>query len=178
MKREEFRDLTAKEEVRAAEQPQTRTKYEKMAYRLLPPSLKAVAEKNPEVAFYSHAAYYPDLFFYEDKFLVEIDGFSHIDRKNQDKHRNWFFANNGYSTIRIRNHQVCNKILFWTKLEIGLLRMPKEKRTARIECAIRELDEIINTELIKETMVEDYDEEWFKGNAHESDYHPYLFYNI
>ena len=178
MKREEFRNLTAKEEVRAAEQPQMRSRYEKMAYRLLPPSLKDVVEKNPEVAFHSHAAYLPDLFFYEDKFFVEIDGFSHVDRKNQDKHRNLFFAHNGYSTIRIKNHQVSYKIWFWLRLENGLLRMPKEKRTARVKCAIRELDDLINSELLEETMVKDYDEEWFKGNADERDYHPYLFYNI
>ena len=88
MRKTEFRALTAEEQLRAAEQPKKRTRYKKAAYRLLPMSMKMVVEINSPAPFVGHKAFYPDLFFHADKFLIEIDGESHWERGRQDRHRN------------------------------------------------------------------------------------------
>lgn len=179
MKTTEFRALTAEELVRAAEQPKQRTKYEKAAYRLLPKSMKMVAEINPPTAFKGHKAFYPDLLFHEDKFLIEIDGEIHWERGRQDRHRNKVFEEFGYTTIRIKNKYVCNNVLFWSHLIHGLCNIPKEKRSVKIAQYIKDLNELIEKEMLSWTQIDDdYEENWFVHNYDQMDFRPYLFYNV
>ena len=67
-----YRDLTPIEVMKALEQEEKRTKYEKLAYRLLPKSMKEKVERNPAVAFVGRTAFFPDLFLREEKMCIFV----------------------------------------------------------------------------------------------------------
>ena len=93
-----YRDLTPIEVMKALEQEEKRTKYEKLAYRLLPKSMKEKVERNPAVAFVGRTAFFPDLFLREEKICIEIDGGYHHKRYFED----------------------CVDVVFWQRLLEGL----------------------------------------------------------
>lgn len=85
MRKNVLRPLTPKELELEKEQKQTRTDYEKRAYRLLPNSMKRCVQRNPAVGFWRHFAYYPDLFFPKERLCIEIDGCIHQIHKYEDE---------------------------------------------------------------------------------------------
>ncbi len=178
---EEFleRALTSEEEIRADEQPSKRSRCEKIAFRLLPDSMKSVVKKNPPVAFLKHKAFYPDLFFGDDKFLIEIDGEDHVKKFRQDIHRDNVFDSYGYFTIRIHNDHVSSKITFWTLVMTDLMKINNARKSSKIKQYISDLNNLIDNEMLNMTALDDdYDERWFQYNYDQVDFRPKLYFNI
>lgn len=148
-----FRDLTKLETKRASTQIDKRTKSEKVAYWLLPDCMKTNVERNPAIAFDDcRVAYFPDLFFREEKICVEIDGEYHKRRVEHDAHRDSVFAEHGYTTIRIYNEDTDVNVAFWQRLLEGMERI--EIREGQVENYIKELHEMINKEIYSWTEIE------------------------
>ena len=156
-----YRDLTSEEQKQAAEQFKNRTKSEKMAYHLLPKSMKENVERNPAVAFVGCNAYYPDLLLRKAKICIEIDGGYHCRRKWHDSKRDSVFEEHGFATIRIKNRDVLVNVAFWQRLLEGLERIKDSQ--PEIPHYINELQEMIDneirswSEIYSDTMT--YDEE-------------------
>lgn len=156
-----YRDLTAEEQKQAAEQFKNRTKSEKMAYHLLPESMKETVERNPAVAFVGCNAYYPDLFLRKAKICIEIDGGYHCRRKWYDSKRDSVFVEHGFTIIRIMNRDVYVNVAFWQRLLEGLERIKDSQ--PEIPLYIDELQQMIDneirswTDIYSDTMK--YDEE-------------------
>ena len=95
-----YRELTANEIEQAHEQKEKRTQSEKVAYRLLPWSMRQNVERNPPVAFVGcKSAFFPDLFLRNEKVCIEIDGGYHFKRERQDAHRDKMFREHGFVII-------------------------------------------------------------------------------
>lgn len=116
----EYRELTPKEKKRAADQKNKRTPSERVAYSLLPESMKKSAERNPPVAFKECVAYYPDLFFRKERIIIEIDGSSHFQTGESDKKKDEIFRERGFIVIRIENEDTDVNVSFWQQLIEGL----------------------------------------------------------
>jgi len=178
---EEFleRPLTVEELNRAAEQPVKRSRYEKMAYRLLPESMKRIVKKNQPVAFVGHKAFYPDLFFGGDKFLIEIDGVNHLSKFRQDKHRDRVFDLKGFFTIRIFTKHVRSRITFWTLLMTDLIKINKVRKSSKIKQYIDDLNNLINKEMLNMAVLDDdFDDSWCQFNYDQADFRPELYFNV
>ena len=119
-----YRELTANEVEQAHEQKEKRTQSEKVAYRLLPWSMRQNVERNPPVAFVEcKSAFFPDLFLRNEKVCIEIDGGYHCKRERQDAHRDKVFRKHGFIVIRIKNLDTCINVAFWERLLEGLTRI-------------------------------------------------------
>ena len=116
----EFRELKPFEQGYAADQKSTRTPSERVAYNLLPESMKKSAERNPAVAFKECVAYYPDLFFRKERICIELDGTSHYGKEDSDKMKDEVFEERGFIVIRIENEDTDVNVSFWQQLVKGL----------------------------------------------------------
>ena len=116
----EYRELTPKEQKSAADQKGKRTPSERVAYSLLPESMKKSAERNPPVAFKECVAYYPDLFFRKERICIELDGSSHYGKEQSDKEKDDVFEKRGFIVIRIKNEDTDVNVSFWQQLVKGL----------------------------------------------------------
>lgn len=114
MKKTERRPLTPEELRTEIKQKKQRTDYERRAYRWLPDGMKKYAERNPGVAFEGEDrfAYFPDIFFDEQRLLIEIDGGYHMGQTDEDEERDKFFRNHGYKTIHIKNADTMEELAF------------------------------------------------------------------
>ncbi len=142
------RPLTMLEIKRDVEQAINAPKEEAVAYNLLPEILKEHTERNVCVAFEGHKAFYPDLFLYDEKIVIEIDGGYHRGKMNEDKHRDDVFNEYGYHTIRIENNDTKKKLNFWFCLLVGLRGMKSDK--VSINKMITTLEKKISAERIIE----------------------------
>ena len=97
-----------------------RTQSEKVAYRLLPKSMRMNIERNHPVAFVGTSAYFPDLLLRKEKICIEIDGRYHKKRYNEDRRRDEAFIKGGFIVIRIKNEDTRVKVAFWERLLEGL----------------------------------------------------------
>lgn len=116
----EYRDLKPFELDYAAEQKNGRTYSERVAFSLLPESMKKSAERNPPVAFKGCIAYYPDLFFRKERICIEIDGSSHYTKGESDKEKDEIFRERGFIVIRVENEDTDDNVAFWQQLIKGL----------------------------------------------------------
>ena len=69
----EYRQLTSEELVRLSELKDMRTKSQKRAFNMLPASMRLVAEQDAPLAFWEHAAFFPDILLREQRICIEID---------------------------------------------------------------------------------------------------------
>ena len=152
-----YRDLTAFEKVCEKKQIIRRTKYERDAYKLLPECMKARVERNPSIAFKDcKTAFFPDLFFREEKICVELDGEYHRKCILKDKYRDEVFAKHGFITIRINNRDTNVDVVFWERLLEGMVRM--NNRTASANVFINELRKMIDNEIRHWIIIDDESE--------------------
>ena len=147
-----YRDLTSEEQKQAAEQFKNRTKSEKMAYHLLPESMKENVERNPAVAFAGCNVYYPDLFLRKSKICIEIDGGYHWRRKWYDTRRDSVFEQYGFATIRIMNRDVFVNVAFWQRLLEGLEKIHRDHHG--ISEYMKELRQMIDSEIYSWTEID------------------------
>ena len=151
-----IRQLTKVEQERAQEAESYRTQYEKKAYHYLPDCMKKRAKRNVVVAFKnSPRAYFPDLFFENEGFCLEIDGNSHKNRILKDARRDRIFESNAFTTIRIKNEDLVVDVVFWQLLVAGLRKI--ENPVDNVLLFIRELDEMIDEGIKSWTQIEDYE---------------------
>ena len=149
-----YRALTPKEIEQAREQKDKRTVSEKVAYRLLPWSMRQNIERNPPIAFVGcKSAFFPDLFLRKEKICIEIDGGYHFKRQHQDAHRDDVFRKNGFVVIRIKNLDTCVDVAFWQRLLDAL----EKENTYRsdIHPYVTELRQMINDKIRAWTIIED-----------------------
>ena len=86
-----------------------------------PRSMRQNIECNPPVAFVGcKSAFFPNLFFRNEKVCIEIDGGYHSKRERQDAHRDKVFRKHGFIVIRIKNLDTCINVAFWERLLEGL----------------------------------------------------------
>ena len=150
------RALNEMELIIALTQEGKRTKSEKKAYHYLPKCMKRSVERNPTIAFEnSNCVYFPDLFFKEEGFCVEIDGGYHNKRVRQDAHRDKVFKSNAVTTIRIKNEDLVVDVVFWQLLVAGLRKI--ENPVENVILFIRELDIMIAEGIKSWTQIEDYE---------------------
>jgi len=144
MRKNVLRPLTPKELELEKEQKQTRTDYEKRAYRLLPNSMKRCVQRNPAVGFWRHFAYYPDLFFPKERLCIEIDGGIHQIHKYEDEKKDYIFRNRGYTVIRITNADTIVDVAFWECLLYGLQKIQDAEIRGMVKPFIEELRRLID----------------------------------
>ena len=115
-----YRDLKPFEIKKAMWLGKIRTQSEKVAYRLLPKSMRKNVERNHPVAFVGTSAYFPDLLLRKEKICIEIDGRYHKKRYNEDRRRDEAFIKGGFIVIRTKNEDTRVKVAFWERLLEGL----------------------------------------------------------
>ncbi len=121
MKVIEYRELSPKEQEWAEEQKAKRSPSEKVAFMMLPESMRVHVEKNPPIAFKDYwLAYYPDIFLREERICIEIDGGYHEGRIVLDQKKDAVFENHGFTIIRIVNRDTEVNTSFWQRLIEGL----------------------------------------------------------
>lgn len=150
------RALNEMELIMALMQEGNRTESEDKAYQYLPKCMKRSVERNPAIAFEnSNYVYFPDLFFEEEGFCVEIDGGYHYKRVRQDAHRDKVFKSNAFTTIRIKNEDLVVDVVFWQLLVAGLRQI--ENPVENVMLFIQELDMMIGEGIKSWTQIEDYE---------------------
>ena len=150
----EYRQLTSEEIVRLSELKDMRTKSQKRAFNMLPASMRLVAEQDAPLAFWEHAAFFPDILLREQRICIEIDGATHWTRVRQDMHRDSVLAEHGYNTIRIKNMDTKVNVVFWQRLLEGLDNIYSSERSEAICKMKKELESMIAEEIRKWTMLE------------------------
>ncbi len=112
------RPLTQVEQERAAEQAAKRSKAQKLAYKLMPKSMRVSVERDQPLPFHKNIAYYPDFLWREAKVIIEIDGASHrnYDRKQKDIFKEKICRRYDFKVIRILNEDIACNVGFWQKL--------------------------------------------------------------
>ena len=116
-----YRELTPDEVKQAMGQKDKRTQSERKAYRLLTWSMRQRVERNPAIAFKDcNVAFFPDLFFRNERICIEIDGGYHFKRQRQDEYRDKIFKSHGFIVIRIKNLDTRVDVAFWQRLLEGL----------------------------------------------------------
>ena len=116
-----YRELTPNEVEQAREQKNKRTQSERVAYRLLPWCMRVHVERNPAIAFKDcDVAFFPDLFFRDERICIEIDGGYHFKRQRQDEYRDKIFKSHGFIVIRIKNLDTRVDVAFWQRLLEGM----------------------------------------------------------
>ncbi len=146
-----YRALTPKEVEQAQEQKDKRTISEKVAYRLLPLSMRRYVERNQPVAFVGSKAFFPDLLLRKEKICIEIDGGYHYKHQRQDEHRDKVFRRHGFIIIRIKNLDTGVNVAFWQRLLEGLV---KEGVNRNDICSyVTELCQMIDDEIRSWTKI-------------------------
>jgi very-short-patch-repair endonuclease len=108
--------------------------------------MKAKVERNPPIAFKKcNVAFFPDLFFREEKICIEIDGGYHKKRIYQDTYRDDMFAMYDFTTIRVQNLDIRVEVSFWQRLVEGMEKM--NRRTPSVDVFIDELQQMIDREI-------------------------------
>lgn len=147
-----YRELTPYETIRASIVKTHRSKSQVTAYRLLPKNMKLCAERDPGIAFKgSKNIYFPDLFFRNEKILIEIDGGYHKRQQEKDARRDKFFANHGFTTIRIKNEDTEVNVSYWQRILEGLQKCNICQTGIRF--FIEELQQVINEEVRQWTHI-------------------------
>lgn len=147
-----YRKLTPNEVERAFAVKSNRSNSQKAAYWLLPDSMKRSVERDPAVAFADcQAVFFPDLFFREEKILIEIDGKYHIKRHWLDAYRDMVFAEHGFTTIRIKNEDTNVNVAFWQRVLEGLIKINSNR--PRVCLYIAELQQMIEKEILSWTNI-------------------------
>ena len=150
-----YRALTPKEIEQAREQKDKRTVSEKVAYRLLPWSMRQNVERNPPVAFVGcKSAFFPDLFLRNEKVCIEIDGGYHCKRERQDAHRDKVFRKHGFIVIRIKNLDTCINVAFWERLLEGLIKVEDTVSHFHLAAIKEELRRMISDEICSWTRID------------------------
>ena len=150
-----YRELTANEIEQAHEQKEKRTQSEKVAYRLLPWSMRQNVERNPPVAFVGcKSAFFPDLFLRNEKVCIEIDGGYHCKRERQDAHRDKVFREHGFIVIRIKNLDTCINVAFWERLLEGLNKVEDTASHPHLAAIKEELRQMISDEISSWTRID------------------------
>lgn len=146
MKKSERRQLTTMELVTEISQKKHRTDYERRAYRWLPNGMKKFAIRNSGVAFENEDRFacYPDLFFEEQRLLVEIDGGYHMGQTDEDEERDDFFNNHGYKVVHIKNADTIEEIAFLETLLYELRQIKEIDNRVLVKEFIEELHKTIN----------------------------------
>ena len=148
-----YRDLKPFEKKKVMWLGKIRTQSEKVAYRLLPKSMRKNVERNSAVAFAdSNTLYFPDLLLRKERVCIEIDGDYHKKRKEKDERRDNLFISHGFIVIRIKNQDTQVDVAFWQQLLDGL-----EKDGANrsdINSFTSELRQMINDEICSWTTIE------------------------
>ena len=148
-----YRDLTPREVKNAMWLGKTRSQSEKVAYRLLPKSMKEGLERNSVVAFVdSNKLYFPDLLLRKERVCIEIDGGYHIKRKKEDEERDNLFISHGFIVIRIKNQDVKVDVAFWQRLLEGLEAYEVDREDIRP--FVNELRQMIDDEIRSWTIIE------------------------
>lgn len=151
-----YRDLTPREVKNAMWLGKTRSQSEKVAYRLLPKSMKEGLERNSVVAFAdSNKLYFPDLLLRKERVCIEIDGGYHEKRKKEDEDRDNLFISHGFIVIRIKNEDVKVDVAFWQRLLEGL--EDSEVDREDIRPFVNELRQMINDEICSWTCLPEDD---------------------
>jgi hypothetical protein len=150
----EYRQLTSEELVRLSELKDMRTKSQKRAFNMLPASMRLVAEQDAPLAFWKHAAFFPDILLREQRICIEIDGATHRTRVRQDMHRDSVLAEHVYNTSRIKNMDTKVNVVFWQRLLEGLDNIYSSERSEAICKMKKELESLIAEEIRKWTMLE------------------------
>ncbi len=148
-----YRDLKPFEVKKVMWLGKIRTQSEKVAYQLLPKSMKERVERNSAVAFAdSKTIYFPDLLLRKERVCIEIDGGYHKKREEKDERRDNLFISHGFIVIRIKNQDTQVDVAFWQQLLDGL-----EKDGANrsdIKPFTSELRQMINDEICSWTTIE------------------------
>ena len=149
------RQLTQVEQQRATEQASKRSKAQKLAYKLMPESMRASVERDQPLPFYKNTAYYPDFLWREAKVIIEIDGASHRnhDRKNEDFMKDQTCRRYGFKVIRIWNEDVAFNVGFWQKLVEEFIKMETTGNREIIAGFIEDLNLLIDEELRRATDI-------------------------
>ncbi len=151
----EYRELTSEELELERKQKQERTDYERRAYRLLPSGMKKYAQRNPGVGFEGHSAYYPDLFFPEQKLCIEIDGGIHLKQGEYDESREMIFKKNGYEIIRIKNADTIEDITYWESILYQLRHINNIDNRILVKPFMEELHDLINDKWNNMLVIDD-----------------------
>lgn len=148
-----YRDLTPREVKNAMWLGKTRSQSEKVAYQLLPKSMKEGLERNSAVAFAdSNKLYFSDLMLRKERVCIEIDGGYHEKRKKEDEDRDNLFISHGFIVIRIKNQDVNVDVAFWQRLLEGLEGFEADRE--EIRPFIDELRQMIDDEIRSWTIIE------------------------
>lgn len=141
-----YRKLTAAEIAMVLHHKLNRPHSQKVAYSLLPESMKRCVERDPGIAFAdSSYCFSPDLFFRKEKFLIEIDGGYHYMRKREDKYRDEVFADHGFKTIRISSVDTQINVAFWQQILKALKEQIPDQKV--VKPFIKELQRLIDAEI-------------------------------
>ena len=150
-----YSDLTPFEVKKALWLEKTRTSCERVAYRMLPKSMRKNVERNHPVAFFGTSAYFPDLLLRKEKICIEIDGRYHKNRYNEDRRRDEAFIKCGYIVIRIKNEDTRVKVAFWERLLEGLEGYEVDREDIRP--FVNELRQMIDDEICSWTCLPEDD---------------------
>ena len=148
-----YRDLKPFEIKKAMWLGKIRTKSEKVAYRLLPKSMRKSVERNSAVAFAdSKKLYFPDLLLRKERVCIEIDGGYPKKRKEEDERRDNLFISHGFIVIRIKNQETKVDMAFSQQLLDGLEKDGGNR--SDINTFTSELRQMINEEICSWTTIE------------------------
>ena len=148
-----YRDLKPFEKKKVMWLGKIRTQSEKVAYRLLPKSMRKNVERNSAVAFAdSNTLYFPDLLLRKERVCIEIDGDYHKKRKEKDERRDNLFISHGFIVIRIKNQDTKVDVAFWQQLLDGLEKDGGNR--SDINSFTSELRQMINDEICSWTTIE------------------------
>lgn len=81
------------------------TKEEQLFYDSLPPKLKYQCIRQKKIVDRSHI-YFLDFYFWESRLCCEIDGLTHLRRKDKDRKRDAYLLSKGIKTLRFTNEQI------------------------------------------------------------------------
>ena len=157
MEEKALRPLTLEESKKEKDQKEGRTDYERRAYRWLPDGMKKCAQRNPGVAFVGHSAYYPDLFFPEQKLCIEIDGGIHLNQKDYDASKDRIFKKHGYEIVRIFNADTIEDIAFGECLLYKLRKIDNIDNRILVKPFINELQQTIQEKREDMLRIDDND---------------------
>ena len=148
-----YRDLKPFEVKKVMWLGKIRTQSEKVAYRLLPKSMRKNVERNSAVAFAdSNTLYFPDLLLRKERVCIEIDGGYHKKRKEKDERRDNLFISHGFIVIHIKNQDTKVDVAFWQQLLDGLEKDGGNR--SDINSFTSELRQMINDEICSWTTIE------------------------
>jgi very-short-patch-repair endonuclease len=149
------RPLTQVEQERAAEQASMRSKAQKLAYKLMPESMRASVERDVPLPFFKTLCYYPDFLWREAKVIIEIDGASHRNRKRKEEDfiKDQTCRNHGFKVIRIWNEDTAFNVGFWQKLVEEFMKIEPIREREIFAGFIEDLNSLIDEEVRRTTDI-------------------------